>query len=113
MFFFLYVDVKDVQFVFNYDMPGNIEDYVHRIGRTGRAGAFGTAISFFTNANSKLSKQLMDVLRESNQEIPEGLKSMRGFGGGGYGGYGGGRSRGFGGGRGGGGGSRYNPYGRR
>ena len=33
-----YVDVKDIKFVINYDFPNNVEDYVHRIGRTGRAG---------------------------------------------------------------------------
>jgi ATP-dependent RNA helicase DDX5/DBP2 len=37
------LDVKDVRHVVNYDFPGQIEDYVHRIGRTGRAGAKGAA----------------------------------------------------------------------
>ena len=37
------IDVKEVKAVINYDFPGNIEDYIHRIGRTGRAGAKGTA----------------------------------------------------------------------
>lgn len=41
-------DVKDITHVLNYDYPNNSEDYVHRIGRTGRAGAKGTAITFFT-----------------------------------------------------------------
>ena len=40
------LDIKDVPAVFNYDIPFNAEDYVHRIGRTGRAGASGLAISF-------------------------------------------------------------------
>ncbi|KAJ2760084.1 ATP-dependent RNA helicase dbp2, partial [Coemansia nantahalensis] len=39
------LDIKDVKFVINYDFPNNVEDYVHRIGRTGRAGASGTAIT--------------------------------------------------------------------
>ena len=43
---FFKIDVKGITHVINYDMPGNIEDYVHRIGRTGRGGASGTAISF-------------------------------------------------------------------
>ena len=41
-------DVKNITHVLNYDYPNNSEDYVHRIGRTGRAGAKGTAITFFT-----------------------------------------------------------------
>lgn len=41
-------DVRDITHVINYDYPNNSEDYVHRIGRTGRAGAKGTAITFFT-----------------------------------------------------------------
>ena len=42
------LDVKDISVVLNYDMPNSIEDYVHRIGRTGRAGATGIAHSFIT-----------------------------------------------------------------
>jgi len=42
------LDIKDVPAVFNYDVPFNAEDYVHRIGRTGRAGAHGDAVSFVT-----------------------------------------------------------------
>ena len=41
------LDVKDINIVINYDMPKVIEDYVHRIGRTGRAGAVGTSITLF------------------------------------------------------------------
>lgn len=40
--------MRDITHVLNYDYPNNSEDYVHRIGRTGRAGAKGTAITFFT-----------------------------------------------------------------
>ena len=42
------IDVKGIELVINYDLPDNAEDYVHRIGRTGRAGAAGHAISFAT-----------------------------------------------------------------
>ena len=42
------IDIKDVSLVLNYDMPKTIEDYTHRIGRTGRAGKKGKAISFVT-----------------------------------------------------------------
>lgn len=42
------LDVKDIKCVINFDFPSNLEDYVHRIGRTGRAGAKGIAYSFLT-----------------------------------------------------------------
>ena len=45
------LDIKDVPAVFNYDIPFNAEDYVHRIGRTGRAGASGLAVSFAAGGN--------------------------------------------------------------
>ena len=41
------IDVKDLQLVLNYDFPQNCEDYIHRVGRTGRAGNTGTAITYF------------------------------------------------------------------
>lgn len=95
-------------------MPGNIEDYVHRIGRTGRAGAKGTAISFFTEENKSLGAPLISIMREAKQNVPEDLLKYdrrprgphpryggRGYGNGGYrrgnyggrGGYGGYRQR--------------------
>ena len=43
---FVFVDIDDVNFVINYDFPGQIEDYVHRIGRTGRAKKLGTAFRY-------------------------------------------------------------------
>lgn len=46
------IDVEDVKFVINYDYPNNSEDYVHRIGRTGRSQNTGTAYTFFTPNNS-------------------------------------------------------------
>jgi ATP-dependent RNA helicase RhlE len=45
------LDIPDVSHVINYDAPHHAEDYVHRIGRTGRAGATGEAISFVTTDN--------------------------------------------------------------
>ena len=54
-----------------------IEDYVHRVGRTGRAGETGTAITFFTRANGRLAKELIQVLKESKQVVPEELYSFR------------------------------------
>lgn len=75
MFFF--VDVKDIKYVINYDAPNNIEDYVHRIGRTGRADSYGTAITFFTASDgSKLARALIKVLEEAGQEVDEQLRSI-------------------------------------
>lgn len=45
------LDVKDIDLVINYDFPQTVEDYVHRIGRTGRNGAKGEAITFFTEVS--------------------------------------------------------------
>ncbi|KAM3136102.1 hypothetical protein pb186bvf_011724 [Paramecium bursaria] len=66
------LDVKDIEFVINYDLPKLIEDYVHRIGRTGRAGKTGTAISFYVaDDNYKIKQPLTQLMIESNQEIPQ------------------------------------------
>lgn len=88
-------------YVLNYDYPTNTEDYVHQIGRTARAGAQGTAITFFTTADAGKARELLSILREANQEIPPELEQMApyggrggGRGGGGYGGRGRGRGRG-------------------
>jgi ATP-dependent RNA helicase DDX5/DBP2 len=51
-------------------MPSSAEDYVHRIGRTARAGAKGSAYSFFTLANARLAKQMVAILEEAGQAIP-------------------------------------------
>ncbi|KAJ4798450.1 ATP-dependent RNA helicase DBP2 [Rhynchospora pubera] len=81
------LDVKDIKCVINYDFPTNLEDYVHRIGRTGRAGAKGTAFTFFTVANSRFAKELVKILREAGQSVIPALESMaisvRGYNGGG------------------------------
>ena len=70
-------DVKDVKLVVNYDFPMTVEDYVHRIGRTGRAGEIGTAVTFFTKANGRHAKDLIQVLQESKQKIPDVLYEYR------------------------------------
>ena len=99
-------DVDDVKFVINFDYPNNSEDYIHRIGRTGRRNRTGTAYTLFTSSNSAKAKDLVDVLTEAKQVVNPKLQEMAQCSGfnrraGRYGGYGGG-SR-FGGGSGGGG----------
>jgi ATP-dependent RNA helicase DDX5/DBP2 len=102
------LDVKDVGVVINFDMPAGVnavEDYVHRIGRTGRAGAKGEAYTFFTQGDRKCARQLVEVLSKGGQEVPPELQAMVPRFGGGRGGYGGRGRGGYGrGGRGGGGG---------
>ncbi|KAE8699436.1 DEAD-box ATP-dependent RNA helicase 20 [Hibiscus syriacus] len=70
------LDVKDVKYVINYDFPGSLEDYVHRIGRTGRAGAKGTACTFFTAANARFAKELIAILEEAGQKVSPELAAM-------------------------------------
>ena len=57
------LDIKDVPAVFNFDIPFNAEDYIHRIGRTGRAGASGLAVSFVSKSDGRLVADLEKLLR--------------------------------------------------
>ena len=129
------LDVKTVNQVINYNMPMNIEDYIHRIGRTGRAGRLGDAHTFLDPVEDEgIAAKLEQVLIDHKQEVPEDLSDVAsnargrknpaksrsrygargggnsgGYGGGGYGGGGGGGGFSRGGDRGGygGGGSSY------
>lgn len=78
------LDVKDVMYVINYDFPKAIEDYIHRIGRTGRGGATGIAYSFFTRDNSGCAHDLIKVLNDCNQTVDPELQAMDRRGGGGH-----------------------------
>lgn len=70
------IDVKDIAHVINYDMPRDIESYIHRIGRTGRVGHKGLATSFVTDTSAGISRELIQVLRDSKQEIPQWLHDL-------------------------------------
>lgn len=70
------LDVKDVKEVINFDFPSSVEDYVHRIGRTGRAGAKGKAHTFFTSSDARHARQLCDLLMEAGQPVPHMLRSF-------------------------------------
>lgn len=59
------LDIKNVSLVINYDMPKSIDAYVHRIGRTGRAGAKGTAISFVTDGDKDILFDLKKIVEDS------------------------------------------------
>jgi len=67
------LDIPDVEFVINYSYPLTTESYVHRIGRTGRAGKSGVAYTFINQDSKDLASGLVEILREANQEIPEFL----------------------------------------
>jgi len=67
------LDVPDVEYVINFTFPLTVEDYVHRIGRTGRAGKTGVAHTLFTINEKKLAGSLCNVLRQANQPVPEAL----------------------------------------
>jgi len=70
------LDIPNVHQVVIYDFPADIDEYVHRIGRTGRAGNLGSSIAFFTQENANLAKDLLSILKEANQVIPKWLLSM-------------------------------------
>ena len=67
------LDIPHVAHVVNFDLPNDIDDYVHRIGRTGRAGNTGLATAFFNDNNSSLAKSLSELMQEANQEVPAWL----------------------------------------
>jgi len=94
------LDIKGVGLVVNYDAANNAEDYVHRIGRTGRAGSKGYAVTFVTSADSGKVSGMIKVMESTNQTVPPELRAMsRGgsWGGGGSWNRGGGGSWGGGG----------------
>merc|ERR1719465_401813 len=74
------LDVQDVELVINYTFPLTIEDYVHRIGRTGRAGKKGLAICFFCPDSKRAQDEkahagdLKKVLADAKQEVPAALE---------------------------------------
>ncbi|KAK7796240.1 hypothetical protein U0070_027725, partial [Myodes glareolus] len=70
------LDISNVKHVINFDLPSDIEEYVHRIGRTGRVGNLGLATSFFNERNLNITKDLLDLLVEAKQEVPSWLENM-------------------------------------
>ncbi|KAF9921196.1 DEAD-box ATP-dependent RNA helicase [Linnemannia zychae] len=70
------LDIPNVTHVVSYDLPTDIDDYVHRIGRTGRAGNVGLATAFLNRGNKGIVRDLIDLLKEANQEVPDWLETL-------------------------------------
>lgn len=70
------LDITNIHCVVNYDLPSDIDEYVHRIGRTGRAGVSGEAISFFNQKNIKLALGIYELMNEMGQRIPQFLEQI-------------------------------------
>ncbi|KAJ0110692.1 hypothetical protein Patl1_02784 [Pistacia atlantica] len=77
-----YTSIYVCRVVVNYDFPTGVEDYVHRIGRTGRAGATGLAYTFFGDQDAKYASDLIKLLEGANQRVPPELREMASRGGG-------------------------------
>ncbi|KAH9902253.1 P-loop containing nucleoside triphosphate hydrolase protein [Xylariomycetidae sp. FL2044] len=71
------LDVKQLKLVVNYDAPNHLEDYVHRAGRTGRAGNKGTAVTFITGDQENCAPGIAKALQQSGQPVPQQLEDMR------------------------------------
>jgi len=87
------LDIPNVKHVINFDLPKDVDEYIHRIGRTGRAGNTGLATGFFNDKNAHLAAGLMERLSKAKQEVPPWLEAMSTFGGGRGGGRSGGGGR--------------------
>ncbi|GCB78093.1 hypothetical protein scyTo_0019358, partial [Scyliorhinus torazame] len=71
------LDIEHVQHVINFDLPSTIDEYVHRIGRTGRCGNVGKAISFFdSNTDLPIARALLKILSDAQQEVPIWLEEF-------------------------------------
>jgi len=70
------LDIPNVEMVINYTFPLTIEDYVHRIGRTGRAGKTGMSVTFFQPTDKSHAGELQQVMKQADQSIPEELMNF-------------------------------------
>lgn len=70
------LDFPSIEKVINFDMPTSIQNYTHRIGRTGRIGSSGIAISYFNHSSRNIAHPLIEFLRTNKQIIPNWLNEM-------------------------------------
>lgn len=69
--------MKNVMHVINYDLPDEIDEYIHRIGRTARIGNSGLATSFFNEKNLDIAECIVKVMMENGQEVPDFLAEFK------------------------------------
>ncbi|ORY88071.1 hypothetical protein BCR35DRAFT_301984 [Leucosporidium creatinivorum] len=70
------LDVKQLKLVIQFDAPNHMEDYVHRAGRTGRAGNKGTCVTFLTPDQDRYSLDIFKALQASGAAVPDDVKAM-------------------------------------
>ncbi|KAI9197175.1 uncharacterized protein BJ171DRAFT_229118 [Polychytrium aggregatum] len=70
------LDVKQLKVVVNYDCPNHMEDYVHRVGRTGRAGNKGTSYTFITREQDRYAVDIVKALKMSNAPVPDDVQTL-------------------------------------
>ena len=70
------LDIDDITHILNLDFPRTVEEYVHRIGRTGRAGRTGTSITIMSREDWRHAEELIKILEEASQEVPDELRDM-------------------------------------
>jgi ATP-dependent RNA helicase DDX46/PRP5 len=70
------LDVPSIRLVLNYDVPNHLQDYIHRVGRTGRAGNHGTAITFITPEEDQYSPDLVKALKNAKVDLPVKLEEL-------------------------------------
>jgi len=68
------IDIRDIRVVVNYDMPTNIESYVHRIGRTARGNDRGVSLGYLVQEDlGRIGKDLRDLMNRAGQKVPQWL----------------------------------------
>ncbi|KAI5185405.1 ATP-dependent RNA helicase DDX3X [Nematocida homosporus] len=70
------LDIPGIELVVNYMLPNDIKDYVHRIGRTGRAGKKGRSVTFISRDDQAQAGALVDILKKANQPVPGFLADL-------------------------------------
>lgn len=70
------IDFNNVNLIINYDVPSNLDCYIHRIGRTGRCGASGHSISFINENNKNSVRDIFEYLKFNNFNIPETISNL-------------------------------------
>jgi len=70
------IDVQQVSLVINFDLPSNLENYLHRIGRRGRFGRNRVAINFVTNKDVRMMKDIEKYYRTQIEEMPMDIADM-------------------------------------